>query len=272
MRRVLSMTNLAAVLLASCVAAPSLAQLAVTPIRQAGDSLDPSIRNEADHAIDLAADWLAAKQNPDGSWGTATGRVKRTSITLLALTTRARRHSDPIARAAVWLDRRPASDNATTPDAYAWRLIALLSVSASDVARTNLAARLLRETRPFVPHTAPSPSARLLWADAFALADAAAPFDAQPAVIDSPVTELAAHWQPARQSPQDIWRAARLINRTAAGQLETKDGPLDWRRDIAQALINSQRRDPAGGAYWTASVDGDMIAATAFGILSLSEL
>ena len=55
----LSMPNLLAALIFSA-AWCAHAQIGATLIRQAGDSLDPSIRNEVDHAVRMAAVWLVS--------------------------------------------------------------------------------------------------------------------------------------------------------------------------------------------------------------------
>ena len=263
------MQNLLAVLIISA-AVGSGASIGVTSIRQAGAPLDPSIRNEVEHAVDLAAQWLAARQNADGSWGSATDRVTRTSVALIALTSRANRHSEACARAAVWLDSHLPATNELDA-AHAWRVIALLSVAPDTPARTNLTRRLLDEARPYVPGTNDWPLGQLLWNDALALAG-------QPAL---PLPEKAAHmltpkardWPPAASlQPWSLWPCAYLINRLSDGTLTRNGDPLDWRRDVAQILINSQRRDPAGGAFWGASEKSDRVWQTAFGILTLSEL
>lgn len=272
MRRLLSMSNRTLLFLALFTPPLVTAQLAVTPIRQAGAPLDPSIHNEADHAIDLASDWLAAHQRADGSWGEQTGRVWRTSVALLALAANGASHSDAKARAAVWLDRNPptAADPSDTP---AWRLIALLSVASEGGPRPELTRRLLEDAKPLAPAPTAPLHSRLLWAEALRLAGRdPSPALGRPASDVAEVESLARQWAPATLPPHLLWCHARIINALANGALARGDGPLDWRRDLAQALINAQRRDPAGGAYWGPSGETDAVAETAFAVLGLSEL
>jgi len=73
----LSMPNrLAAILL--CFAFQAHAGITANTFRHPGAPLDPSLKNEADHAASQASLWLVARQSPDGSWG-ATDRVRLTS-------------------------------------------------------------------------------------------------------------------------------------------------------------------------------------------------
>ncbi len=269
MIRRLSMLILLSLALAAAPA-PAGAPIGVTSIRQAGEPLDPSIQNEVVHAVDLAADWLAAHQSADGSWGSETDRVTRTSVALLALTARASRHSDACARAAVWLDGHIPSTNELFA-AHAWRIIALLSAAPDTPARTNLTRRLLQEAGLCASATDGWLLGQLLWNDALTLAG-------QPPL---PLPENRAQtlklearkWPPAPSLPPGcLWTPVYLISRLSGGTL-TRDGePLDWRRDAAQILINAQRRDPSGGGFWGASERSDRAWQTAFGILTLLEL
>ena len=265
----LSMKNLLAALIISAGAGFG-ASIGVTTIRQAGAPLDPSLRNEVEHAVDLAAEWLAAHQNTDGSWGPETNRIARTSVALLALTARASRHSDTCARAAVWLDGHRPSTNELFA-AHAWRVIALLSVAPDTPAGTNLTRRLLQEALPHAPGTNDWLVGQLLWNDALALAGQ--PPRPVPATAAQILKTATREWPPADSLPPAcLWPHAYLINRLAGGMLSRDGEPLDWRRDIAQILINTQRRDPAGGGFWGASESSDRVWQTAFGILTLGEL
>ena len=265
----LSMLNLSAALIisaAACLGAP----VGATPIRQAGAPLDTSIRNEADHAVDLASTWLTARQREDGAWGAETGRVERTALALLALTARADRHSDAVARAAVWLDRHAPCASAPA-ETHAWRLIALLSAAPAPPDRSALTRRLLDEARPHAPPPEAPVAVRLLWDDALRLAGEP---PAQAVLPEAPqlLARHAAAWPPPLRAPSLLWDAVHLINRLADGALLRNGEPLDWRTDAARELISLQRRDPAGGAYWGPE-DGDTrIRETAFGLLVLHEL
>ena len=267
MRSGLSMQNLLAALIISAAAGLS-AGVGVTSIRQAGEPLDPSIQNEVGHAVSLAAEWLAARQNADGSWGSETDRVERTSVALLALTSRAHRHSDARARAAVWLDSHPPAANGVS-EAHAWRIIALLSVAPDTPARTNLVRRLLQEAQPHAPGASASFCGQLLWSDALALAERQPPAsDTETALKD-----CARNWPPAASSQPDcLWLPTHLINRRAEGALSRDGEPLDWRRDVAQILVNAQRRDPSGGGFWGDDAGDSRIRQTAFALLTLGEL
>ena len=267
MPRLLSMLNLLAALL-FCLAPQTRAGLAVTSVRQPGASLDPSLRNETDHAARQAALWLAGRQGPDGSWG-VTNRVRLTSLALLALTAANRpEQSDACARAALWLDAHTAS-RVDDLEAHAWRLIALARLLPESPARTNLLARYDTLAQPLIEKAAPS--VRRLWCEARAaagLGHATPPPDGD---ADS-LARLAKAWPPAATGNADAWQLARLINTCSAGQLVRNNTPLDWRRDLAQRLINAQRCDPADGGYWQAPSADAEIAETAFGLLTLLEL
>ena len=270
MRRRLSMQNLLAALIISASAGFG-ASIGVTSIRQAGAPLDTSTRNEAEHAVDVAAAWLAAHQSADGSWGAESGRVTRTAVALVALTSRWGRHSDACVRAAVWLDGHSPATNELS-DARAWRAIALLGATPDAPGRSNLTARLLHESLPFAPATNACLVSRLLWSEALAPAPRP-PAPGQPPGGERLLGDLAAGWPPpAASQPDSLWPAAYLINRLADGVLSRGGQPLDWRRDLAQILLNSQRRDPAGGGFWGGPTQDDRVRQTAFGILALGGL
>jgi hypothetical protein len=110
-------------------AAALRADLAVSPARLPGSSLDTSLRNETDRAVRQAARWLADRQRTDGAWGES-NRVRHTSLALSALAAaRQPEHSDAIARAALWLGATETNRLTCLGD-HAWRLIALsLAVS-----------------------------------------------------------------------------------------------------------------------------------------------
>lgn len=267
----LSMPNLLHALI-FCGALCAQAGIGVTTIRQPGAALDPSLRNEADHATRQAAAWLAARQQPDGAWGSA-DRTRLTSLALLALAvSRPQQHSDACARAALWLDAPPALTNDAL-GTHAWRLIALAQFLPDTPARTNLLRRFAQTAQPLGAETSDAtPGDRRLWREALFLAGLGSEPPAPDAHDRESLSRLAQAWPPVAADPEFAWHCARLINRAGAGQLTRGGAPLDWRRDLAQHLINTQRRATDKGGYWEAPCADAKIRATAFGLLTLQEL
>ena len=256
------------VMLFFCAAMSLRANVTIAPVRQSGAPLDPSLRNEAGHAVRQAADWLAAHQNADGSWG-GTNRVRFTSLALLALSVS--HHpgfSEPCARAVLWLDR-DATNRLDCLDTQAWRLLALLSALQGTTGRTNALCRFAKTTEP--PTDTNSETARF-WAEALSAAGLAS-LPPEPAAARDRLVRVADTWPPPPAlSTATAWQLAHLINRTGGGQLVRGNTPLDWRTDLTQRLINTQRRASDIGGYWAAATLDGTIAETAFGILALLEL
>jgi len=263
----MSMQNLLAAL--TFFAASGLgAGIGVTSIRQPGASIDASLQNEADHAVRQAAVWLAAGQNPDGSWGSS-NRVRLTSLVLLALSaSRQPGFSDATARAALWLDAH-ATNRVCDLDTHAWRLLALTQLLPDTPARGACLLRLSASARPL--EAAAPAEARRLWSEALAAAGLGSVPSAPP---DAPerLAALAADWPPAHADNATAWQLAHRINREGNGQLLRGNAPLDWRRDLAQRVVNTLRSDPAGGGYWDAAGTDGRLAETALGLLTLLEL
>jgi len=218
----------------------------------------------------LAAAWLVARQNPDGTWGSETGRLWRTSVALVALAASPGRHSDAVARAAMWLDAQPAAGSNLYQ--HAWRLLAVcVAIPGARAGSSPPVARLVDAASPLLEGS-PAETAQALWREALALAGLAPPPVASPLDRHMLVYARGAWPKLAEASPFYIWPYARAINRTG-GVLDLDGVRLDWRRDVARSLVNSQRRDPAGGGYWGTAVDGDdRLLHTAFGLLTAHEL
>jgi len=90
--------------------------------------------------------------------------------------------------------------------------------------------------------------------------------------------------------PETLWLLSHAINQQHKGLLLRKSEVLDWRNDLAQLLLGSHRKDPAGGSYWdpvcttkccpaastalppSEALMAARIRATAFGLLALKEI
>ncbi len=263
----LSMSNLLATLIFSAAVVFG-AGIGVISIRQPGASLDTSMQNEVDHAVSQAAAWLAARQNTDGSWG-LTNRVRLTSIILLSLNaSRQPGYSEVTARASLWLDAH-AADRLDDLETHAWRLIALSRVMPDSAARTHLLQGLSDAAKTLEPN-APTNALRF-WKEAQATAGVGAPL---PPASDATnrLSALASEWPPVPSGNATAWQSAHLVNRVGNGQLVQDNRPLDWRRDLAQRLINTQRSAPSDGGYWDAPDPEARLGETAFGLLTLLEL
>ena len=267
MHRRMSIPNLSATLIISAAVALG-AGIGVTPIRLPGAALDPSLQNEADRAVRQSAAWIASRQNPDGSWGVS-NHVSLTSLALLSLSaSRQPGFSEATTRAVLWLDAH-ATNRVADLGAHAWRLLALAQALPATGARPAVLRRFAEAGRPLEAN-APA-DVRRLWRESLAAAGLEAPpLPAHDA--SSRVASVAAAWPPAPTSTATLWQLAHFINREANGQLLRDNTPLDWRRDLAQRLVNAQRSAPSGGGYWEAPEADATLAETAFGLLSLLEL
>ena len=267
MRWSLSITNLLPVLF-FCGTFGLRAEIAAAPVRQAGASLDTSLRNEADQAVRQAALWLAARQQSDGSWGES-NRVRLTAIVLSALNVSSQpAYSETCARAALWLDGA-ATNRMDDLGTHAWRLLALALALPETPGRTPFLRRLA-EQAPADGCGAPVGD-QTFWREALAAAGMAQPPPPERDASNS-LARAAAAWPPPLAGNQASWQLARLINRAGNGQLLRGNEPLDWRADLAKTVISTQRRDAGGGGYWEAQNADLRLAETAFGILALKEL
>jgi len=261
MKRVLSIMNLLGVLL-FCGRGAAAATVGIPHASQPGASLDLSLRHEADNAKRLAADWLAARQNPDGSWGSTNLNTVLTPIAWFAL------HGmgdavDAIAcgRAIVWLDSQPLGPGARF-DAGLWRRLLIRHAFADSPERQKREEAICDATRELVSD---APAYSLwLWHEAGHernLGGSATRYLAL-AAPDYPMDT---------RNPETLWFFARLINRYANGVWLRGTDALDWRSDFARALINAQRKGPVGG-HWDGDTDDAKLRATAFALLALMEI
>lgn len=265
MKRLLSIINLLGVLF-FCRDAAAAAGPDIIAARQPGASLDTSVRNEADNAMRLAAEWLTARQHPDGSWGSPDASAVLTPIVWFALEGMGNA-VDAMARhrAAVWLDNHPPGDNAPF-DAYLWRLLAMLHGPPDSPFKT--VGVELKTVEALAPNA--SAYSRWLWRETDFLLTSSGPY-----LTDSAKRQLAliaADYPLDTQNTETFWFFARLINRYSKGVWIRGTEVLDWRNDFGLALINMQRKDPARGGYWNGATDDAKIRATAFALLALHEI
>lgn len=269
MSHALSIMNPLAVLV--CCAALGQHELAVTPVRLPGASLDTSLRNEADRAVRQSARWLAARQQADGAWG-VTNRVRLTALVVTALAAASCPEGDDArTRATLWLDGAAATPLASLGE-HAWRLLAL-SLALPDTPGRHAYLHALVRRAPS-DATGASADDRRLWREALLQAGLETPPVQETENDESRalLVHAASDWPPTTDGTRALWRLARLINRSAGGQLLRGQTPLDWRTHVANRLITTQKNDPESGCYWTADTPDRQLAETAYGILGLLEL
>ena len=259
MKRLLSIINLLGVLFFFIADA---AEVDVVAIRQPGTSLDTSISNEADNAMRLAAEWLIARQHPDGSWGSTNNVAELTPIAWLALKG-VESAVDAVRRdrALVWLDAQPIGGAAF--DANVWRrqvTFLALPDSPEREARLHELAKAMKPI-PFSVHA----YGYFLWREE------ALPIETK-AQAKGMLSSVARTYPMDTPSTETLWFFARLINRYSNGVWLRGTEALDWRNDFGLTLINALRKDPAGGGYWNADTDDAKIRATAFALLALREI
>ncbi len=252
------------------LALQAAAQTPVDQIRLPGAAIDLSSRNEVVNAIRLASDWLASKQNPQGSWGVS-NNVGVTSVALTAMcVSRHQKYSDNQTRAALWL-KNTADLQIADLETHALRLLALSLTLPESSVRSNLFSSLIAKAKSTTDVCPAKPEAEELWHLATAAAGlhtAAEPHQ----TIKVSLRQIANNWPPFPCGNRAICRAAKTINRAGEALLTLGDIRLDWRSETAIFLLGSQRRDLTGGGYWDAPDHRRRILETAWGILALAEL
>ncbi len=230
-------------------------------------------------SVARAASWLAARAPAE----LATCSIETRAWRLLALALTANTPDRLAAEAtslATELQRRPATDS--SPIVWTTLQMALAAApSASFPVRSPAVA----------PPAATNWVERCAWAmpPDNARREPEVARQARGALVDA----LAAHWaqsgppHDARWSDnRQRWLLARFINRAASGVLAapatasaTASARIDWRSDLANDVVATQRVDPlhAGTGFWTgrpACPDwaADPVVETAFGLLALGEL
>jgi len=244
-------------------------EVGVVAIRQPGASLDTSVRHEVDNAKRLAAEWLIARQQPDGSWGSTNANTVLTPIAWLALKGMDNA-VDAVARdrAIVWLDGQPIEKDASF-DAYLWRLLVTLHALPDSPERQTLEGNLHQVMRPLLSDA--TAYSHILWREA---TYPAGPTSMSPPVEDAlqQLALIAPDYPLDTRNTETFWYFARLINRYAKGVWMRGTEALDWRNDFGLALVNMQRKDPSGGGYWHSTTDDAKTRATAFALLALHEI
>lgn len=248
------------------------AQLQATAIRQPGSSLDLSIQNEVDHAVQLSAQWIIKQQHDEGAWGTDRNRHLATAMGVVAL------HAAQLSSAAPALQRGIAWLEDNEPDAdekhlatLAWYLLALSLATPESAERDDIMNRIFTNGTARVEGACSRDVT--LWNEAVMaakLGDDKVPLSADSA--PNQLEKLASSWPVVATDPETVWRLARLINRAADGRLLYHGAVLDWRVDLARGLLSVFRKDPVGGGYWDSKTEEGRLFATFFGVFALREL
>lgn len=269
-----------------------------------------SLQNEVNAAMDRGREWLLARQNADGSWGTnAAPRTHATSLASLALLHDATADQRAAAlRGCRWLSRTAVPETSDVLASHAaWRALALrvaapldpslpvVALTAASVGATNRAivpmhAMLLRElglspTHAGAPYVMPprdlESECLLAMPPPGGMPASAAPTNLLARLADHwPVLMTSCRKSAMQGRTRDAWVFARYINRAGGGTLADAQGNVvDWRNELAQELVSAQSIDPHGrGGCWTtenrpgSSLQRDPVVDTAFALLALDEL
>ncbi|MCL2105235.1 MAG: hypothetical protein FWH21_09380 [Kiritimatiellaeota bacterium] len=231
----------------------------------------------------LAADWLAARQQPDGSWGSAYGNTLLTSVAWLALKGMGDA-VDAIARdrAVVWLDREPVEADAAW-EVYAWRILMIAHALPADSPERKSRIEAIiphrwRLARILSKEDMPKRNDVWLWHEAIVQSGVwlgmiqSGPHAFPDSEALEEIEAFASNYPPEARDPESLWSFARLVNRHRGGLLLRETEALDWRNDFARVLISTLRKDPKGGGYWDGTTDDAKIRATAFALLALREI
>lgn len=242
--------------------------LPLRKFRESGDSLDISIQQELDRAVDLGVVWIKTKQSSDGSWGVS-NKLETTALCTLALASQGDLTLSNILHAALqYLEESSKEQNPSNFPAIAWRAAALRVTGATGCATEQSCALFENsETPP-------------LFIDAILRRELLLGLGLreQEEVLQAESQE---HYNYlARQLDAEtacdllqMWLNARVINRVGKGQILNPQGQkVDWRRISTRKIISTQKIDLSGGGFWEGSDETQILQNTALAILISKEL
>jgi len=245
-------------------------EVAIHPIRHPGGSLDASIRNEVDHAIRSAADWLIAQQRPDGSWGSTNVAFEETARVCLALSlTQSSSCSSPIANGMEWLDAHPIPDTPARSTCAVWRVLAWSSI-LKQTPEKEARLQALTNAIALPPEPGILLSNMLIYEAHYQAGSPPGPFSES--ILRAQLNQCAKIVMKLPIDTETFWALSHYINQYNKGIMDAASGAEDWRDRVAQSLINTQRKAPADGGFWDDRTADLRIRATAFGLLALLEL
>ena len=238
--------------------------LPVKKLREPGDSLDISIRQELEHAAHNGTLWIKRQQKKDNCFGdTETQRC--TALAILALSgDESIENTAIISNAVNWLALNLRKQETTNITTAAWSCAALTvgqSINRDKWPQCATSTFLRRNYDETNEDTA------LLCSEILLSTDPAAD------KLNLKIKQVnEANINHSKISLLKMWLNSRSIN-SRGGQLLTKKGNrIDWRGIYAEKLIGRQKIDPKGGGYWAGKTSAETICNTALSILISKEL
>lgn len=241
--------------------------LPLRKFREPGDSLDISIQQELDRAVDLGIGWIKTKQSLEGSWGVCS-KLETTALCALALASQNDLTlSDTLQAAVQYIKRIPEDQSPTNFSAVAWSAAALrVTATTGCIAEQNCA----RLEKPEVPLSALDTILRREMLLGLCLLE---PDEALLTASKEHYSSLARQLDTEGSAMLQMWLDARVINRVGEGQLLNTQGQrVDWRRIFARKIISTQKIDVIGGGFWPGVNDSMTLQNTALAILISKEL
>lgn len=249
-----------------CLSAAAGKGLPLRKFREPGDSLDISIQQEVDRAVDLGIGWIQAQQNIDGSWGWS-NKLETTAICALALASQSNLELTNTLHAALhYIVSRSGEQRFEDFSAIAWSAAALRITGTTGCATEQSCAWLKNPKAPLLPVDASLQRELVLGLDLLE------PDEAELAASQVHYSLLAQELNAENIGMLQMWLDARVINRVGKGQLINHGQRVDWRRVFARKIISTQKIEPLGGGFWSGASNSKVLQNTALAILILKEL
>ncbi|MFA7172054.1 MAG: hypothetical protein WC340_01360 [Kiritimatiellia bacterium] len=250
-----------------CFSAFAEKGLPLRKFRESGDSLDISIQQELDRAVDLGVNWIKTQQNTDGSWG-GFSKLETTALCALAFASQNNlKLTNTLHAALQYIEERSSVQPLTNFSAVVWSAAALRVTGTTGCAAERNCAWLKE------PKLALSPVDVILQRELLLGLALLEPEDTVLAASQEYYKSLAHQLTAGNTSMLQMWLDARVINRVGRGQLVKAQGQrVDWRRIFARKIISTQKIDPLGGGFWNGINDSQVLQNTALAILISKEL
>lgn len=251
----------------TCFSAMAEQGLALRKFRETGDSLDLSIQQELNRAVDLGVRWIKTKQSKDGSWGVS-NKVETTALCALGLASQNDLTLTNTLPAALQYLKNSSQERASTNfPAVAWTAAVLLVTDTAGCAAETTCNQIKDFQAPLSCINSTLRREMIL---------GLRPLDQEEVLMAASQEhyDSLAHQLDAKSTVMlQMWLDARVINRVGKGQLLNTQGQrVDWRRIFAREIISTQKIDPLAGGYWLGVDDSQILQNTALAILISKEL